>query len=114
MSEASVSETPSVEKKSDAVALDEIFQPFNVSDRPGLVVGIAQHGKTLYRRAFGLASVELGVANTPHTRMRIGSTTKHFTCLAALLLAEEGKLDLDVSVRTYLPELSVLKATSRN
>ncbi len=109
MSEASVSETPSVEKKSDAVALDEIFQPFNVSDRPGLVVGIAQHGKTLYRRAFGLASVELGVANTPHTRMRIGSTTKHFTCLAALLLAEEGKLDLDVSVRTYLPELSVLK-----
>jgi oxygen-independent coproporphyrinogen-3 oxidase len=37
--------------------------------------------------------------------MRIASTTKHFTCLAALLLAEEGKLDLDAPATRYLPEL---------
>ena len=109
MSESSVSEVKPTEKKTGAAALDDIFQPFNRSDAPGLVVGVAQHGKTLYRRAFGLASVELGVANTPWTRMRIGSTSKQFTCLAALLLAEEGKLDLDVSARIYLPELPALK-----
>lgn len=86
-------------------ALDDIFKPYNVSDAPGLVVGIAQHGRVLYRKGFGLASIEHAVANTPATRMRIASTTKHFTCLAALLLAEEGKLDLDAPATRYLPEL---------
>ncbi|SDU95224.1 serine hydrolase domain-containing protein [Pseudomonas mucidolens] len=94
--------------KTGVRALDDLFQAFNRSDAPGLVVGVAQHGNTLYRRAFGLASVELGVANTPWTRMRIGSTSKHFTCLAVLLLAEEGKVDPDASVRRYLPELPPL------
>ena len=90
-------------------ALDELFKPVNRSDAPGLVVGIAHHGKIIYRRGFGLASVELAVANTPRTRMRIGSTSKHFTCLAALLLAEDGKLDIDAGVRRYLPELRDLR-----
>jgi len=89
--------------------LDEIFKDVNRSDAPGLVIGVRQHGELLYRRGFGLASVELSVANTPWTRMRIGSTSKHFTSLAALLLAEDGKLDIDAGVRTYLPELPDLQ-----
>ena len=85
--------------------LDALFEPFNRSDAPGMVVGVARHGELLYRRAFGLASIEHGVANTPRTRMRIGSTSKHFACVAALLLAEEGLLDIDAGIRRYLPEL---------
>ncbi|WP_153141398.1 serine hydrolase domain-containing protein [Paraburkholderia agricolaris] len=87
-------------------ALDEIFEPFNRSNVPGLVVGIAQHGKLLYRRGFGLASLEHAVANTPGTRMRIGSISKHFASLLTLLLVEEGKLDLDTPIRSYVPELT--------
>jgi D-aminopeptidase len=87
-------------------ALDEIFAPFNRSNVPGLVVGIAQHGKPLYRRGFGLASLEHAVANTPGTRMRIGSISKHFASLLTLLLVEEGKLDLDTPIRNYIPELT--------
>ncbi len=90
---------------SHIAALDALFSPACRSDAPGLVVGVAQHGRILYRRGFGLASVEHGTANTPATRMRIGSTSKQFTCLAALLLAEDGLLDIDASVRAYLPEL---------
>lgn len=89
-------------------ALDEIFAVVNRADAPGLVVGVARHGRPLYRRGFGLASLELGVANTPWTRMRIGSTSKHFTCLAVLLLAEEGKLDVDAGIRRHVPELPPL------
>lgn len=91
-------------------ALDDLFKPLSRSDAPGLVVGVAQQGRAVYRRGFGLASVEHGVANTPWTRMRIGSTSKQFTCLAALLLAEEGKIDIDASVRAYLPELPAFPA----
>ena len=96
-------------KKTGLAALDDLFQPFNRSDAPGLIVGVAQQGKTVFRRGYGLASVELGVANTAWTRMRIGSTSKHFACLATLLLAEDGKLDVDASVRRYIPELPALE-----
>ncbi|MYM87118.1 serine hydrolase [Rugamonas sp. FT82W] len=87
-------------------ALDELLQTHNRSDAPGLVIGVARHGRPLYRRGLGLASIEHGVANTAWTRMRIGSTSKHFACLAALLLAEDGKLDLDDQVRRHFPELA--------
>jgi CubicO group peptidase (beta-lactamase class C family) len=92
----------------DAAALDALFEPFNRADAPGLVVGVARNGATLYRRGLGLASIEHGVANTPWTRMRIGSTSKHFACLAALLLAEDGLLDIDAGVRRFLPELPAM------
>ncbi len=86
--------------------LDELFAPWNRTDEPGVVVGVAKDGRVIYRRAFGMASLEHGVANTPTTRMRIGSISKHFTCLLALLLAEDGKLDLDQPVSAYIPELT--------
>jgi D-aminopeptidase len=88
--------------------LDALFECFNKGDEPGLVVAVAHRGEILYRRGFGLASLEHGVINTPATRLRIGSTSKHFTCLAALLLAEDGKLDVDAGIRTYVPELPLL------
>ena len=90
-------------------ALDRLFAPFNRGDAPGLMVGVAQNGRVVYRRGFGLSSVELGVANTPTTRSRIGSTSKHFACLAALLLAEEGRLDIDSLLSSHFPELPVLE-----
>ncbi|HEY1090443.1 MAG TPA: serine hydrolase domain-containing protein, partial [Burkholderiaceae bacterium] len=85
--------------------LDALLQPWNRSDAPGFVLGIAHRGRTIYRRGFGLASVQQGNANTPLTRMRIGSTSKHFACLSALLLEEQGLLEIDAPLRRYLPEL---------
>jgi D-aminopeptidase len=87
-------------------ALDRLFEAACRSDQPGYVVGVAKDGAVLYRRAYGLASIEHAVANTPTTRMRIGSTTKHFTALAVMLLAEDRKLDPDAPLRRYLPELT--------
>ncbi len=86
-------------------ALDALFAPFDRTDAPGFAVGVALNGVPGYRRGFGMASIELPVALSPSIRMRIGSTSKHFCVLAAMLLREEGKLDLEASLRTYLPEL---------
>jgi CubicO group peptidase (beta-lactamase class C family) len=98
--------TPPRDFASIADRLDDLFQPWNRSDAPGLVVGISWAGETLYRRGFGMASLETGGANGPATRMRIGSTSKHFTCLLLLLLAEEGRIDLNAPIRSYIPELA--------
>ena len=92
--------------KTVAEQIDAIFAPWNRTDEPGMVVGVVKDGATIYRRGFGMASLETGAANTPATRMRIGSISKHFTCLLALLLAEDGKLDIDAAIRTYVPELT--------
>lgn len=109
----SLSDTPSSPAAAEAAALaaiDALVAPFNRSDAPGMVMGIARHGRLLYRRAVGMASLEMGVANTPTTRMRIASTSKHFTAMAVLLLAEDGLLDVDDAVRKHLPELPQLSA----
>ncbi|HLK23613.1 MAG TPA: serine hydrolase domain-containing protein [Caulobacteraceae bacterium] len=99
-------DTEAAPAKTVTEQLDALFAPWNRTDEPGLVVGVVKDGALIYRRGFGMASLEHGAANTPKTRMRIGSISKHFTCLLALLLAEEGKLDLDAPIRAYVPELT--------
>jgi D-aminopeptidase len=89
-------------------AIDALLAPFQRSDAPGLVIGIAHHGQLLYRRAFGMASLEMGVALTPTSRMRIASTSKHFTSMGIMLLVEDGLVELDAMAQTYLPELPTL------
>ncbi len=85
--------------------LDRVFAELEGRQGPGVVVGIAQRGMPDYRRAFGLSSVEQDCRNRENTRMRIGSSTKQFTCFGVLLLAEDGLLSIDDNVRTHLPEL---------
>jgi CubicO group peptidase (beta-lactamase class C family) len=89
----------------DEKKLAELFAPWNRTDEPGVVVGVSHPTAGAWRAGLGLASYELPVVNTPRTKMRIGSTSKMFTCLAALLLEEQGKLSIDDPVRKYVPEL---------
>jgi D-aminopeptidase len=90
----------------DPERLDGIFAKIDQCQLPGAAVGIAIGGQPVYRKGFGLAHLELPVALTPGMRMRIGSITKHFTCLAYLLLCEAGKAGLEDPLRRYLPQLS--------
>ncbi len=89
----------------DAGKLDALLAPFDRSDAPGFAVGVALNGRPGYRRGVGMASVELPVVLSPTIRMRIGSTSKHFTVLAVMLLAEDGMLSIDDTPRHHLPEL---------
>ena len=85
--------------------VDEIFRAFDRSDAPGCDVGVIREGVFVYRRGFGLASLEYEVPIGPHSTFHIASTSKQFTAMAILLLAEEGKLSLDDDVRGHLGEL---------
>jgi len=89
----------------DEAVVDAIFARLDSCQLPGAAVGIAVNGKTVYRKAFGLANMELSVALSPAMRMRIGSTTKHFTCLAYLLLCEQRLAGLDDGIGKFLPGL---------
>ncbi|HEX4181921.1 MAG TPA: serine hydrolase domain-containing protein [Caulobacteraceae bacterium] len=89
----------------DPEALAKLFAPWNRTDEPGVVVGVSHPTAGAWRAGYGMASLELPIANTPRIRMRIGSTSKMFTCLAVLLLQEEGKLAIDDPARRHVPEL---------
>lgn len=62
---------------------------------PGAAIGIVRGTRTVWRGAFGLANLELGVKLAPETVMTVASVTKQFTCLALHMLAAEGRIDLD-------------------
>ena len=94
------------QSSSPTAALDEIFAEWDRDDGPGLAVAAIFDGTIIYERGFGLANVEQGTPITPDTIFRIGSTSKQFTALCIAMLAQQGELDLDADIRTWLPELS--------
>jgi CubicO group peptidase (beta-lactamase class C family) len=69
---------------------------------PGAAVGVWHDGKEEVE-AFGVT--DEGAAATASSRFQIGSITKTYTATLALVLADEGLVDLDEPVRTYLPDL---------
>jgi CubicO group peptidase (beta-lactamase class C family) len=71
---------------------------------PGLALLIAQNGKVLFEKGYGLADVEHHRPITPQTKFRIGSITKQFTAAAILKLQEEGKLSVNDKLSKYLPD----------
>lgn len=89
----------------DLDKLEAVLAKYHRDDAPGAIVSVQRHGKVLLRRGYGLANIECAQANTPSTKMRIGSTTKHFACVMALLLRDDGKLSIDEPVSRWLPEL---------
>jgi CubicO group peptidase (beta-lactamase class C family) len=84
--------------------VDRVFAKWSTST-PGCAVGVSNNGGTTLAKAYGMADLEHDVKNTPETIFEAGSISKQFTAAAVLLLAREGKLSLDDSVRKYVPEL---------
>ena len=64
---------------------------------------VAQGGKVLYEKAFGIANMEWEVPNASDSRFEIASMTKPITAIAIMQLVEEGKLRLDGHVSEYVP-----------
>lgn len=90
----------------DERTIDEVFAHVNQCLLPGAAVGVALRGRPVYRKGFGLASIELPCALSTSTRMRIGSVSKQFTALAYLLLCEEGKAAMEDPLGKYFPDFT--------
>ncbi len=72
---------------------------------PGASLLVIRDGKPLIRRSYGYANLEDRIAATPTTNYRLASVTKQFTAASILLLTQDGKLDLDDSLRKWFPTL---------
>lgn len=65
---------------------------------------IAQRGKILYAKAYGMADIEKKQPNTVDTKFLIGSITKQFTATAIMQLEAKGKLRLDDPITKHLTD----------
>lgn len=85
--------------------VDSLLDAAASPDGRGHVVRVIRDGTVVYDRAVGLANVALGTPLTADTPVYLASVGKTFTAAVVLRLAERGVVDLDASVRLYLPEL---------
>jgi|SRR5690554_358882 len=65
---------------------------------------VAENGKIIYTKGFGMANMEWDIPNAPNTKHRLGSITKQFTAMLILQLAQAGKIDLQAPITKYLPD----------
>lgn len=72
---------------------------------PGAQLAVVRHGELIALGAYGLANIEHNVPVTDHTGFAINSCTKGFTGVALMQLVEDGKLDLDAPVSSYIDQL---------
>jgi len=73
---------------------------------PGVAVGVIA-GERVHAAGFGVTNIDQPLPVDIDTLFQIGSTTKTYTGTTIMRLIEQGRLDLEEPVRTYLPDFRV-------
>ncbi|MCC7052432.1 MAG: serine hydrolase [Gemmatimonadaceae bacterium] len=84
--------------------VEQVMRTFDV---PGMAVSIVKDGKVLVGRGYGVRTLGDTARVTPGTRFGIASNSKAFTATALAMLVDEGKVEWDVPVVTYLPQFAL-------
>lgn len=71
---------------------------------PGLGVAIVRDGQIVFERYYGIANLETGTPVGPSSVFELASVTKQFTAAAVMLLVQDGKVQLDAPISTYVAD----------
>jgi CubicO group peptidase (beta-lactamase class C family) len=87
------------------------FDSFSPSDGlvPGAVVAIAKGGQLAFLQAIGFQDRAKTTPMQTNSIFWIASMSKPVTSVAAMILVDDGKLDLDAPVARYLPEIGAMR-----
>jgi CubicO group peptidase (beta-lactamase class C family) len=64
--------------------VDGIFADFAKPDSPGCTLGVIRNGEFIYRKGYGMGSLELGMSLSPESVFYMGSVSKQFTAAAVV------------------------------
>ncbi|MFY0629618.1 MAG: beta-lactamase family protein [Flavobacteriaceae bacterium] len=90
------------------IKIKDKTEKFNLLDRmkhhkvPGVSIAIIDEGKVKFAKGYGIANTNTNSKVDVNTLFQAGSISKPIAALAALKLAQEGVVDLDEDVNTYL------------
>ena len=87
-----------------AAYFDKILSEQFKTDEPGATVLVSHNGQVIYKKAFGMANLELGVPMQVDNVFWIASIGKEFTAVAILQLMEQGKLNLQDEITKFIPD----------
>jgi CubicO group peptidase (beta-lactamase class C family) len=84
--------------------IDTLFRPLASVQSPGFAVMVIDHGRTVFKRGYGVADLRTGQKISSATNFRLASVTKQFTATAIMLLVRDGKLSYDDCLTKFFPE----------
>lgn len=95
-------------QKNESDRLTEIFDKLLAEefklDEPGAAVLVSRNGQIIYKKAFGMANLELNTPMQVDNVFWIASIGKQFTAVAILQLMEQGKLNLQDEITKFIPD----------
>jgi CubicO group peptidase (beta-lactamase class C family) len=95
--------TSAVASSGKAKQIDALMNAYHELELFNGSVLVAQDGKVIVEKGYGLANMEWVIPNRPDTKFRIGSITKQFTSMLIMQLVQEDKLDLEATLADLLP-----------
>jgi CubicO group peptidase (beta-lactamase class C family) len=118
VSVASAQSLPSADPGEVGISTDRLQRIADALNRdiedgqlPGAVVAVARNGLVVYFEAFGFLDKEAGIPMPKDAIFRIYSMTKPLTTVAAMILVEQGRLQLTDPVSKFFPTFSNLKVS---
>jgi CubicO group peptidase (beta-lactamase class C family) len=96
--------TPKAFAQENAKQIDDLMRKYVENGQFNGSVLVAESGKVIFKKGYGMANMEWANPNTPDTKFRLGSLTKQFTTLLIMQLIEQGKLKLEGKITDYLTD----------
>ena len=97
-----ISQTTVIRAETDSVA-NGVLRTTGV---PSATVSVVRNNQVILTNAYGSAKLDPLTVATPNMRYAVGSISKQFTAVAALILQQEGKLRVDDPISRYVPGLT--------
>ena len=94
--------------------IDSLFRQWDRTSSPGWAVGVVRNDSLIFAKGYGMANLEYGVPISPETIFHMASVSKQFTAFSIVLLARQGKLNLDDDIHQYRRWFPDLKERSRS
>lgn len=102
--EAQATAGPTLAPKKAAAVDAAVLEVMDKQELVGVAIGVIEDGRIVYTKGYGWADREHRIPATAETVINWASNSKPMAAILALQLAEQGQLDLDADVRTYVPE----------
>jgi CubicO group peptidase (beta-lactamase class C family) len=94
----------SVLAQDKAAKIDELMKVYNSYRQFNGAVLVAENGKVIFKKGYGMANMEWNIPVETDTRFRLGSITKQFTSMLVLQLVQEGKIKVEGKLSDYLSD----------
>ncbi|RQO31485.1 serine hydrolase [Taibaiella sp. KBW10] len=111
---ATVYHTSYAQQKFQTRTADSLFNSLHKEGKFNGNVLLAENGKVLYKKSFGLANQTTKAPLNEHSMFELASCSKQFTAMAIALLQHQGKLKVEEEFAKYIPELGFYKGITIN